>query len=559
MLRRQIQVRLVTLAAGVVTWGVVAGPAWALTRSCGPDAVANTNNVLCAAPSGPCNATSVTMGASIDVTSGGCDFDLGNRALTVSKTLQMTALGFIKIRNAASITVTSTGKLKARGDFVEPNGYIVPGGSVSLDSVGAINIAGIIDVSGDPGGSVHVFGAAGVTLQSGSLVQSNGTTSFVLDGNRYSDGGQIDIESAAGAITINDAISTTGTRHGAGGVVVLQAARTVGIAGTIDAHGGESDGGDVVVVAGDDITIGKTITVESSGGGGAGGRIDLTAGVDALGGIATGGGVTVLGSDLKLSGSSLSGGAGDGGALFITASGPVRLTGTGVGIHASSGATGDGFGGTVVIDTTDGDDSTIGALDGDISIDGIIVAQGGSTGGDGGDIALFAGKSLTLNASVNVTGEDDGGTFLGAAGGAVALNGAISAQASDAAGLGGSVDVRGGFAQNATLSVTKDILVASGANSTAAQSIFLSSCALTVGSSVKLDGRAGTSGGASIQLVARQPMQLNGTSQYLAGPGGTIQTIHPPGQNPVIGAGAVFSPARTDVPTTTFPFQPCAQ
>jgi hypothetical protein len=43
----------------------------ALVRSCGPDAVANTNNVLCAAPSGPCTGASVTMSSAISVTAGG--------------------------------------------------------------------------------------------------------------------------------------------------------------------------------------------------------------------------------------------------------------------------------------------------------------------------------------------------------------------------------------------------------------------------------------------------------------------------------------------------------
>src|SRR5882672_2263037 len=37
------------------------GRAWALTRACGVDAVANTDVVLCAPPSGPCTATSVVM------------------------------------------------------------------------------------------------------------------------------------------------------------------------------------------------------------------------------------------------------------------------------------------------------------------------------------------------------------------------------------------------------------------------------------------------------------------------------------------------------------------
>ena len=104
--------------------------AGAVSRTCGPDPVANTASVLCTAPSGPCDATSVTLGAAIDVQSGGCAFDLGGRTFTVNKTFQMTGAGFITVTNASDITITSTGKLKARGDFVlataTPTPHVTP-------------------------------------------------------------------------------------------------------------------------------------------------------------------------------------------------------------------------------------------------------------------------------------------------------------------------------------------------------------------------------------------------------------------------------------------------
>jgi hypothetical protein len=503
----------------------------------------------------------VTVNTAIEVTAGGCVFDLGNRSLSIQKTFQMTGLGYVKVLNASSITVTSTGKIKARGDFVEPNGYIVSGGVASLGSTGTISVAGAIDVSGDPAGTIVLVGGGTVTLQNGSSLQGNGITSFVTDGMRFSDGGDIDLESSTGNVSINDTIVATGTRHGAGGVLTVQAAGTISIAGSIDVSGGESDGGDVLVAAGDDITVTKNIDTSSDGGGGFGGEIDLTAGVDSLGGVATGGGVTVTSSDLKLNGSYLSGSAGDGGVLFVTASGLIKFTGAGVGIHASAGTSGDAFGGTVIMDSTDADDSRIGTLDGDISVDGTIVVQSGGTGGFGGDVAFFAGKALTVNATTNVTGEEGGGTFQGSSGGAMAINGAISAQSTDGAGAGGSVELRAGYAQDAALTVTKDIVAAAGANSNVAQDILLSACSLTVGSSVKLDGRAatvgGVPGGATIQLISRHPMQLNTLSQYLATTVGSVQTIHPVGQNPVIGNNVTFNPARTDIATANGDYQPC--
>ena len=54
--------------------------------------------------------------------------------------------------NAGNITVTSTGKLKARGDFVKPNDFIIGGGVISLTSTGTIDIDGTIDVAGDSAG-----------------------------------------------------------------------------------------------------------------------------------------------------------------------------------------------------------------------------------------------------------------------------------------------------------------------------------------------------------------------------------------------------------------------
>src|SRR4051794_12040476 len=72
-------VRFAATIVAVIGWiGGAAAPASAVLRSCGGDAVANTANVLCAAPSGPCDASTVQLSAAIEVTSGGCTFDLQN-------------------------------------------------------------------------------------------------------------------------------------------------------------------------------------------------------------------------------------------------------------------------------------------------------------------------------------------------------------------------------------------------------------------------------------------------------------------------------------------------
>jgi hypothetical protein len=125
----------------------------------------------------------------------------------------MTGLGFVKIRNAGAITVTGTGRLKARGDFVEPNGFIVQGGAITLDGTGDVTIGGVIDVSGDPAGLVRVTTPVNINIQNGSTIQGNGITSFVLDRDRFSDGGDVDIESRNGTIMLSDVINVTGTQQ----------------------------------------------------------------------------------------------------------------------------------------------------------------------------------------------------------------------------------------------------------------------------------------------------------------------------------------------------------
>ena len=108
------------------------------------------------------------MTTSIEVIAGGCEFDLGGRELSFEKTFEMSGLGFISVIKAGNITITSTGKLKARGDFLKPNDYIIRGGLISLTSTGTIDVDGNIDVAGDSAGSVILVAAEDVILRSGA-------------------------------------------------------------------------------------------------------------------------------------------------------------------------------------------------------------------------------------------------------------------------------------------------------------------------------------------------------------------------------------------------------
>jgi hypothetical protein len=223
------------IAAAVLLALIAPSRAFAVAHSCGPDALANTQNVLCA--SGTCTAALVRVTTSIEVTSGGCDFDLGGRAVSFERTFEMTGLGYIRVLNAGNITMPYTGKLKARGDFVKPNGYIIGGGLISLTSSGTIDIDGNIDVAGDSAGTVRLDAAQDFILRPGAVIDGPGISSFADLGDRFTDGGELDAIARAGSITINGDLTFTGQNGGTGGIVALQAGRNVTLTRPVNVSG----------------------------------------------------------------------------------------------------------------------------------------------------------------------------------------------------------------------------------------------------------------------------------------------------------------------------------
>ena len=356
-------------------------------------------------------------------------------------------------------------------------------------------------------------------------------------------------------MAVNGAITVSGNNQAAGGQVDIRAARDVSITQAIDATGGGGDGGEIEVDAGDSINITKTLDVSSRVGGGFGGVMALAAGEDALGGVVTGGTLTINinNATMKLNGSDAETSGGDGGDLEVTARGLLQIIGSGTAIQANGGGIFDGSGGSVFFDSGDANANTIGPLDGNLVIAGAIILQSGGAGGDGGIFDFTAGRDLTLTGAIDVSGTDAGGDVTGDAGGAILIGGAITAQGTAATGETGFVDFTAGLASNGTLTVARNILATGGDSSGSGQNISLAGCTLIVNDNVKIDGHAGVSalnsqGGSIIDLISRQVMQLRAGSQYLAYPGGAIVTTHPPGNDPQIGAGVVFNPPRDDNP-----------
>jgi cysteine-rich repeat protein len=541
--------------------------ALAVARTCGVDALANTTNVLCA--SGTCTATLVRVTTSIEVTGGGCEFNLGGRALTFERTFEMSGLGFIRVVNAGNITLTYTGKLKARGDFVKPNGYIIGGGLISLTSLGSIDIDGNIDVAGDSAGTIVLVAAQDVILQPGAVLDGPGISSFADLGDRFTDGGELDVTAQAGSITINGDITLSGQNGGTGGIVDFTAGKNLTITRSVDVSGGGGDGGEFNAAVGDNISLTNgTINADSNVGGGFGGYIALDAGEDFIGGVVPGGTIDINAASLLMRGSATDTFGGDGGELDLLSMGRIRLFGAGMVIRVDAATNFDGSGGTLLIDSGDANPNRLTTLDGDVEIGGVITMQSGGIGGDGGSVDLSAGRDLVFSADLDNSGTDAGGDVVGIAGRAITLNGVITSRGTSADGEGGFVDFEAGLASDegglGTLSLLRNIVATSGANHGSGQNISLVGCGLTVAPNVKIDGTGGvnpvnnTLGGHDIDLIARRPMQLGGSSQYVAPPGGSVTLTHPPGANPVIGSGVVFNPPRLENAIVDGPYPNCA-
>ena len=544
---------------------VVVSPrlAHAVTRTCGPDGLANTEAVLCAPPSGPCDASLVTLGANVKVKDGGCVFDLGGRALRVERTFRMHGSefggirGFIRFLNVGDVTVTKRGKLKARGDFVRPDGFIIEGGDIEIVSTGTIRVAGLLDVSGDLAGLVDLEATSDVIIERRAKIRGNGITSFVDEGGRFADGGLVLVKSRAGSITVDGAVTLRGANQAEGGTMELAAALNVTLNGPTDASGGSVSGGDVSLGAGDHVEVTRSIDVSSRGGGDDGGAIFLEAGVrwasgytDIPGGVVPGGSLTVRSATFNLQASANDDSfAGLGGDVLMSSCGPLTIA-TDVVIRADSATSPentDGDGGFIEIDSGFCDVGQ--PLDGTLTVGGIISARSGNRGGIGGVVNMFSAGDMHLTAAIDVSGRDAAGEVKAASVGALRVSAPLSAQTISPVGAKGSIELIAGFARVAPLTVERNIVAGGGALLVSDSVISLTGCPVTVAEGVKLDARTHPSVEGpyrAIELIAGRPMQLGPGSQYLAGSGGVIFTTHPPTVDPVIGDGVVFRPGRVD-------------
>jgi len=525
-----------------------ASPARAVERSCdGLTPLQATEQVLCAV--GPCDLATVTLGENIDVPDAKpCTFDLGGRNFVVADNKRMRVAGRfganfqgqIVIQNANNVTINDGGGLLGQGDFVQPiPNFTLAGAIIEISAAGTVVSHGVLDVRGAGGGRITIDAAGKVTFDSSSATDGKGIG--IADvGERFGDGGELEITSATGDIELKGDVILTGQNQGEGGAVTLLAPQgDLTISDLVDLTGGGSGGGEFIADVGGNVHVSKAIEVNSAAGGGDGTGIEIVAG----------GNVTIDGTaHFDVSGHSVDGFGGFGGEITIIADGSVDVAGS-VNWKANAGTNFDGDGGFMQIEALQ-----------DLVFAGDFTGRSGAEDSDGATVLLSAGRDLTVSGDFDLLGNGSGGDIEFDAGRAATVSGVMMVDTGNALAGAGNVQFRAGLvtdeANGGVLTVTKNIVADAGDNDGSHTDIALHGCAVVVGSGVKVDGRGGTlieegeppqPGGANIDIRARRALTIANSTQFLATPGGSNTIRHPTGVVPSIHGSASFNPAHQTI------------
>lgn len=407
----------------------------------GLPARATTASEVCPDIQDPC-----VVASAVSVSSGSV-LDFGGRTLHVTGSGSLRAeAGTLEIR-AGELRVDRGGSVQVRGTSSRP------GGELRLLVAGDAGVEGTLDVSGNPGGKLHVE-ATGAVVVGGNLRADS------LAGD--ADGGELRV--LAGSFSLGGSCSARGGgAEGFGGDVQIEADGPVIVSGGVDTSGAE--GGRISVRSGGSVSLqaGAAITADATSAGGFGGevRIDLSPG---SGDLALAGEISVRGR----SGSEDTGG-GDGGVVTLRSNGDIVATES-ARIRAGGGGP-DGSGGTVDIDaggslqlaaidaSATGIDSGGGSVEvvatGDLIVAGPVVARGGGFDADSillasrqGQVRIEPGAVVDVSSRMGGSGGSivvEAGTFDGAATASVLIAGTLLSQGGDETddfvGDGGDIEV----------------------------------------------------------------------------------------------------------------------
>lgn len=469
--------------------------AFALGRA---PALATTAADLCGANDDPCEVS-----AAVDVDDGSV-IDVGARHLRILAGGQLSVgIGTMTVR-AGRLTVEFGGQLRGRAGAADS------GGTMTIIA-GLIQIAGPIDFSGSPGGTV--------TLQSDGEL----TVGAPIDANSRGledSGGTIRLEGET--VLIGAAVAARGGRDDFGGNITVVSRGELTVNAALDASGG--DGGSV------DLT-GVTVAVgaaraDASANGGDGGDLDVSAG-DA----AHPTGALTLNGELSAAGRAGTEGGGSGGT--ISASGYAGITAASTASLFAGGGGPDGSGGDIDLRTVAG--SIVTRADYDI--------EAAASEGSGGTLALDATGAIDLGGSVSGSGGGNGGGDIDLTAGdrLEVVSGAQLDVRASGTGTGGSITLAAGGVVRLAGTLRSD---GGSAQSALGGNVELSGCTLIIESSGSVSN-ARTSG--VNRLIGREDTVIAGTLQADASTGRNEFRFRSPDRRPVVIGGAVVIPSPVEV------------
>lgn len=258
--------------------------------------------------------------------------------------LRLSGTSVAGVVNDGQITTTEGGHVVLAGAQVANNGSIVtPGGTTALAAGSAVNV--------DPTGAGLLTISVPVAAVGASLANRGTITA---------DGGAVQLHAAAEdaarrtVMQIDGVVRARSIEQRDGQIVLSGGANgIVAVGGTLDASGGDAARGGTVKVLGDRVALTETASVDASG---------------------TTGGTVLLGGNWQGQGSEQN----------------AQATWIAAGARVDASATGGGDGGTVVVWS-----------DGRTRFDGEILARGGATGGDGGQVEVSGKQLLEMNGTVD--------------------------------------------------------------------------------------------------------------------------------------------------------------
>ncbi len=455
-------------------------------------ALATTANDLCAANADPCVVATPVAITNLSV------IDVGTRELRINAGGALdVGSGTMSIK-AGRLTVNANGFVRATGTSS------TTGGTINIDTTGAVAIAGSIDARGTPGGTINLNSLGAVTI--GGTSTSPGLGARALSTSEV--GGTVNVTAAS--VILNGFITVFGGPDALGGDVSITTTGSVVITGTIDSTGG--DGGSIDIEAGvipgaGDVTVGDSavLKVDATIAGGFGGTLDVAASGD---GVNSG----LINVDGLLSATGKTGGedtgGGAGGCITVTADGDIVNTRTAASITAAGGGP-DGDGGEVEITSNNGK----------IQINGSSDAGSAGIESSGGSVTISASTDATINGLLTATAGDGGGGEVDVSSDTasvhVAGTGSIDVDSS-ATGAGGAIclDSGTGDALPHQVIVEGTLSAVGGANGGGGGTIELDGGdAVRVTTTAKLhaDGAIGAGAGGTITIdVASGPALIDG-------------------------------------------------